>query len=288
MATPFVDDDDAAIDFDAVARLIDHQIDGGTRGLIVAGSTGEAAALDDEEFSALVRFCVSRVAGRCVVAAGTGHSATRRTIAMSRRAAAEGADFALVVTPPYVRATQDGLVRHYCEVAEKGGLPIMLYNVPGRTGCDLLPETVARLIDHEHIIGIKEACPEPERMQALLDLQAPGFKVFSGDDATCARAISRGAAGVISVSANVAPAAMQQLCAAAAASSAETATLDERLQELHVAMGIQSNPIAVKWALSRLRISSPRLRLPLLSLSKPYHGQIDTALASLPMPGLSQ
>ena len=285
LATPFVDDDDAAIDFDAFARLIDHQLDGGTRGLIVAGSTGEAAALDDEEFSALVRFCVSRVAGRCVVAAGTGHSATRRTIAMTRRAAAEGVDFVLVVTPPYVRPTQDGLVRHYRDVADNAGRPIMLYNVPGRTGCDLLPETVARLVEHEHIIGIKEARPEPERMKALLALQTPGFRIFSGDDPTCAHAISQGAAGVISVSANLAPAAMQQLCEAAASQSAEISSLDSRLQVLHAALGVQSNPIPAKWALSRLGIGSPRLRLPLLSLTKPYHAQVENALASLPMRG---
>ena len=283
LATPFIDDEDAAIDFDAFARLIDHQLEGGTRGLIVAGSTGEAAALDDEEFSALVRFCVSRVAGRCVVAAGTGHASTRRTISMTQRAAAEGVDFALVVTPPYVRPTQDGLVRHYHEVADNAGVPIMLYNVPGRTGVDLLPETVARLVDHEHIIGIKEARPEPERMQALLALQVPRFKIFSGDDPTCAHAISQGAAGIISVSANVAPAAVQQLCEAAAAGSAETSQLDTRLQVLHAAMGVQSNPIPVKWALWCLGVGSPRLRLPLLPLAKPYHAQVESALASLQM-----
>ena len=283
LATPFIDDEDAAIDFDAFARLIDHQLDGGTRGLIVAGSTGEAAALDDEEFSALVRFCVTRVAGRCIVGAGTGHAATRRTIAMTRRAAAEGVDFALVVTPPYVRPTQDGLLRHYREVADHGRVPIMLYNVPGRTGCDLLPETMARLVDHEHIVGIKEARPEPERMQALLALQTPGFKIFSGDDPTCVHAISQGAAGVISVSANVAPAAMQRLCEIAATGSPETSALDARVQVLHAAMGLQSNPIPVKWALARLGIGSPRLRLPLLPLAKPYHAQVESALASLPM-----
>ena len=164
----------------------------------------------------------------------------------------------------------------------------MLYNVPARTGCDLLPETVARLLDHERIVGIKEACSEPERMQALLALQGSGFKVFSGDDPTCARAISHGATGVISVSANVAPTAMQQLCVAAAAGTAEATTLDSQLQTLYAAMGLESNPIPVKWALAKLGISSSRLRLPLLPLAKPYHGQVERALASLKMPGQPQ
>ena len=204
---------------------------------------------------------------------------------MSQRAAAEGADFALVVAPPYVRPTQDGLVRHYREVADRAGLPIMLYNVPARTGCDLLPETVARLVDHERIIGIKEARADADRMKALLAIQGSGFKVFSGDDPTCARAISQGADGVISVSANVAPADMQNLCMSATAGSVETAQLDSRLQTLHAAMGLESNPIPVKWALAKLGISSSRLRLPLLPLVKPYHGQIERALASLTMLG---
>ena len=282
LATPFIDDDEAAIDFDAFARLVIFQIEGGTRGLIAAGSTGEAAALDDAEFSALVRACVDTAAKRCLVGAGTGQSSTSRTIAMTRRAADAGVDFALVVTPPYVRATQDGLVRHYREVADHGGVPIMLYNVPGRTGCDLLPETVKRLIDHECIIGIKEAVPEAARMRDLLALQTADFGVFSGDDPTFADAVLRGARGVVSVSANVAPNAIQHLYKAAVTQSSETQSLGAQLQSLHRAMGLQSNPIPVKWALSHLGIGSPRLRLPLLPLEKPYHGEVESVLASLP------
>ncbi|MEO6076999.1 MAG: 4-hydroxy-tetrahydrodipicolinate synthase [Dokdonella sp.] len=284
LATPFNDDDDAAIDFDAFGRLVEFQIQGGTRGLIAAGSTGEAAALDDAEFSALLRFCVEAAAKRCLIGAGTGQSSTRRTIAMTRRAADAGVDFALVVTPPYVRATQDGLVRHYHEVADQGGLPIMLYNVPGRTGSDLLPETVARLVDHKRIVGIKEAVPEPARMRDLLALQTESFAVFSGDDATFADAVSLGARGVISVSANVAPDAIQSLYEAAVTQSSDRQSMDAQLQALHRAMGLQSNPIPVKWALSRLGIGSARLRLPLLSLAKPYHGEVESVVASLPRP----
>lgn len=284
LATPFYDDDEAAIDFDAFGHLVEFQIRGGTRGLIAAGSTGEAAALDDAEFSALVRACVDTAARRCVVGAGTGQSSTKRTIAMTRRAAEAGVDFALVVTPPYVRATQDGLVRHYCDVAEHGSLPIMLYNVPSRTGSDLLPETVVRLADHERIIGIKEAVPLPSRMRDLLELQTANFAVFSGDDPTFADAVSLGARGVISVSANIAPKAIQHLYEAAATQSTDRQSLDAQMQPLHHAMGLQSNPIPVKWALSRLGIGSARLRLPLLSLAKPYHGEVESVVASLPPP----
>lgn len=284
LVTPFIDDAEATIDFDAFARLVEFQIQGGTRGVIAAGSTGEAAALDDAEFSALVRACVTTAAKRCMVGAGTGQSSTRRTIAMTRRAADAGVDFALVVTPPYVRPSQDGLVRHYREVADHGGVPIMLYNVPGRTGCDLQPETVARLVDHDRIIGIKEAVPEPARMRDLLALQTLDFAVFSGDDPTFADAISQGARGVVSVSANVAPDAIQRLSRAAATRSSDAQSLDSKLQPLHRAMGLQSNPIPVKWALSFMGIGSPRLRLPLLSLEKPYHGDVESVLAALPKP----
>lgn len=284
LATPFNDDNEAAIDFVALARLVEFQIANGSRGLIAAGSTGEAAALDDPEFTALVRYCVTTAAKRCLVGAGTGQSSTRRTIEMTRRAAEAGVDFALVVTPPYVRATQEGLVRHYLEVADQGGLPIMLYNVPGRTGSDLLPETVARLVDHPCIIGIKEAVAEPGRMRDLLALQTADFAVFSGDDPSFADAVALGARGVISVSANVAPKAIQGLYEAASNQSSEWQALDAKLQPLHRAMGIQSNPIPVKWALASLGIGSPRLRLPLLALEKPYHGEVESVVASLPSP----
>ena len=284
LATPFNDDDEAAIDFDAFGRLVEFQIQCGTRGLIAAGSTGEAAALDDAEFSALLRYCVEVAAKRCVVGAGTGQSSTKRTIAMTCRAAEAGVDFALVVTPPYVRATQDGLEAHYRAVADRGGLPIMLYNVPGRTGSDLLPETVARLVDHERIIGIKEAVPDPARMRDLLALQTGNFAVFSGDDPTFADAVSLGARGVISVSANVAPGAMQRLYEAAATQSSDRQSMDTQLRALYRAMGLQPNPIPVKWALSRMGIGTARLRLPLLSLVKPYHGEVESVVASLPPP----
>ena len=192
--------------FDAWQRLLQQQLDGGTEAVVVAGSTGEAAALLDAEFDLLLRSAVEFVAGRIPVLAGTGLSNTAKTIEQTRRAAALGADAALIVTPPYVRPTQAGLVAHYRAIADDGALPVVLYNVPGRTGGDLLPETVAELCGHPRIIGIKEARAEAERMDALLRLKSEDFAVLSGDDPTACRAMLAGADGVISVASNVLPA----------------------------------------------------------------------------------
>ena len=180
LATPFTAT--GAIDLAAWAALIEKQIAGGTTAVVVAGSTGEAAALDDAEYDALLAESVRVAAGRIGVIAGTGLSNTAKTIAQTRRAAALGAHAALVVTPPYVRPTQAGLIAHYRAVADEGGLPVILYNVPGRTGVDLQPETVAALADHPRIIGLKEARGDLERWQALKPLASPSFALLSGDD----------------------------------------------------------------------------------------------------------
>jgi 4-hydroxy-tetrahydrodipicolinate synthase len=238
----------------------------------MAGSTGEAATLDEREFSTLLEFAVERISRRVPVLAGTGLSGTRKTIAQTQRAKAAGVDFALVVAPPYVRPTQEGLYRHFCEVAEQGGLPVVLYNVPTRTSCDLLPETTRRLAAHGNIVGIKEARPEPERMDALLAFASDRFRVLSGDDPTAARAMLSGAAGVVSVVANVAPAAFAELCTRSAARDADGANaLDRRLRPLYAFLGIEPNPIPVKWCLGELGFGTPGLRLPLQALSAVHH-----------------
>ena len=273
LATPFAARDEAP-DLDACGRLIDDQLAGGTRAIVMAGSTGETAALDEREYSGLLEFAVARIAGRLPVLAGTGLSATRKTIAQTQRAHAAGVDFALVVAPPYVRPTQEGLYRHFCEVADHGGLPVVLYNVPSRTSCDLLPETVARLAAHGNIVGIKEARAEPERMRALLKIASAGFDVLSGDDPTCMRAMLDGAAGVISVAANVAPvrfAALCELCAARDADGAES--IDRQLQPLYEFLGVEPNPIPVKWCLAQLGLGGPQMRLPLVPLSQAHHAR---------------
>ncbi len=265
LATPFTAAGE--IDLEAWQRLLQLQLEGGTQGVVVAGSTGEAAALYDAEFDALLRSAVEIAAGRIPVLAGTGLSNTAKTIEQTRRAAALGADAALVVTPPYVRPTQAGLIAHYHAIADDGALPLVLYNVPGRTGCDLLPDTAAALAAHERIVGIKEARSEPERMQVLLPLRGDGFAVLSGDDPSCARAILAGADGVISVASNVAPAAMHKLCALAqAGKTAEAEAWNAKLQPLFDFLNIEPNPIPVK-ALLALQEIGRGLRLPLLPLS---------------------
>lgn len=265
LATPF----DAAgeIDLDAWQRLLALQLDGGTQAIVVAGSTGEAAALYDREYDTLLRSAVEFVAGRIPVLAGTGLSNTAKTIEQTRRAGALGADAALVVTPPYVRPTQPGLIAHYRAVADDGALPIVLYNVPGRTGCDLLPETVAELLSHARILGIKEARTEAERIAALVALKRDDFSVFTGDDPTACRAMLAGFDGVVSVASNALPASFRRLCDLARSGKRDEAeTWNAQLAAACDFLGVESNPIPIKALLTRLGIGHG-LRLPLLPLS---------------------
>ena len=273
LATPFLASGE--LDLHAWRALLEQQIDGGTQGVVVAGSTGEAAALSDDEYHTLLRIAVEEVHGRIPVLAGTGQMNTAKTIAATRRAAAGGAKFALVVTPPYVRPTQAGLVAHYRAVADQGGLPVVLYNVPGRTGCDLVPETVAELVGHPNIVGIKEARAEPERMAALLALRQPGFAILSGDDPTASRAMLAGADGLISVGSNALPCTFRRLCDLARAGDAAAASaLDAHLQEIYAFLGVESNPIPVKALLQRAGFGHG-LRLPLLTLSSAHTDTAD-------------
>ncbi|TQM12826.1 dihydrodipicolinate synthase [Pseudoxanthomonas sp. 3HH-4] len=273
LATPFLASGE--LDLEAWRSLLKQQLDGGTQGVVVAGSTGEAAALTDDEYDTLLRVAVEDVRGRIPVLAGTGQMNTAKTIAATRRAAVAGAQLALVVTPPYVRPTQAGLVAHYRAVADQGGLPVVLYNVPGRTGCDLLPETVAELVDHPNIVGIKEARAEPERMAALLALRKEGFAVLSGDDPTASSAMLAGADGLISVGSNALPRTFRRLCdLARAGEAAAVAALDAQLQEIYAFLGVESNPIPVKALLQRAGFGHG-LRLPLLSLSSIHTDTAD-------------
>jgi 4-hydroxy-tetrahydrodipicolinate synthase len=276
LATPFTAAGE--IDFSAWQRLLDAQLAGGSAGLVVAGSTGEAAALSDDEYVRLLRAAVGRVAGRVPVLAGTGLSNTGKTIAQTRLARDAGADAALVVTPPYVRPTQPGLVAHYTAVAEQGGLPLVLYNVPGRTGCDLLPETVAQLCAHPNIVGLKEARGDEARWNALYPLRSASFALLSGDDPTCLRAMRGGADGVISVASNVVPRSFACLCAGIRAGQ-DMQALDARLQPLYDFLGVEPNPIPVKALLQRMGIGTG-LRLPLLPLSAAHAAAAD-AMAAL-------
>ena len=266
IATPF--DAAGALDLPAFGRLIDHQLDGGTQGIVVAGSTGEAHMLDAHEYERLLAFAIERIAHRVPVIAGTGEAATSKTIALTRRAQALGADAALVVTPYYVRPTQDGLRRHFSEVAAHGGLPVVMYNVPSRTGCDMQPETVATLRDTAGVIGIKEAVGKPERITAIAQLQRPGFVYLSGDDGSAADAMLAGAGGVISVVNNLVPKLFRTLCDAARGGDRAAAMQHAgRLAPLLKALDCAPNPIPVKAGLAELGLCGAAPRLPLLELS---------------------
>ncbi len=268
LATPFTAAGD--IDYPAWQRLLEAQVAGGTQAIVVAGSTGEAATLDEAEFDRLLTTTVELIAGRMPVLAGTGLQSTAKTIAHTRRARDFGANAALIVTPPYIRPTQAGLLVHYTVLAEQGGLPIVLYNVPSRTGCDLLPDTVAQLRVHPQIVGIKEARGEVERIRALLPLRGADFTVLSGDDPTAGAAMLAGADGLISVASNVIPAAIRRLCDhARAGNTAAVAAAEVRLKPLLAFLGVEPNPIPVKALLARMGIGIG-MRLPLLPLSSQY------------------
>jgi 4-hydroxy-tetrahydrodipicolinate synthase len=281
LVTPF--GSDGALDLAAFGRLLDFQIAGGTQAVVVAGSTGEAHMLEHDEYDRLLAFAVEHVAGRIPVIAGTGEAGTAKTIAITQRARSLGADAALVVTPYYVRPTQEGLRRHFLEVAEHGGLPVILYNVPSRTGCDLLPETTATLREHGAIVGIKEARGDAERIRRTAELVRSDFVYLSGDDASGAQAMLAGAAGVISVVANLAPRAFRALCdAAVAGDRAATARCDAALEPLVQALNCAPNPIAVKAGLPDLGLGTALPRLPLVELEQgPAREQLRKALATL-------
>ncbi len=284
LATPFCAPSAAgegAIDFDAWSRLVEAQRVGGTQGIVVAGSTGEGSALDDAELHQLIERAL-KLAGGMRVIAGTGLSNTRKTVALTRSAARAGAEAALVVAPPYVRPTQEGLYAHYMAVAEGGDLPVVLYNVPARTACDLLPATVARLARHPRIVGIKEARAEAERMEALLPLRDEGFTVLSGDDPTCGRAMLAGADGVISVASNVAPAAMRRLSDLARAGRADAAAaIEAKLAPLFAFLGVEPNPIPLKALLAGKGLGSEQPRLPLTALSADNRPAMEALLPDL-------
>ncbi len=281
LVTPFTAD--GALDLPAFGRLIDFQLAGGTQALVVAGSTGEAHMLEHDEFDRLLAYAVERVAGRVPVIAGTGEAGTAKTIALTRRAKASGVDAALVVVPYYVRPTQEGMRRHFLDVADHGELPVLMYNVPSRTGSDLLPQTVASLRDHPAIIGIKEARGDRERIDALAELVSPDFVYLSGDDASAGAAMLAGAGGTISVVVNLVPQAFRALCdAALAGDTAQTARCDAALSPLVQALDCAPNPIAVKAGLPVLGLGLAVPRLPLVELNDgPDRARLHQALSSL-------
>jgi 4-hydroxy-tetrahydrodipicolinate synthase len=264
---------DGAIDFDAWDRLLDFHVQ--------AGTDGESPTLERAELEALVRRAKVRLAGRIPVIAGSGTNSTASSIALSRAAEAAGADALLLVTPYYNKPTQEGLFRHFTAIADGVGIPVILYNVPGRTGCDMLPATIVRLSQHPRVVGVKEATGDLSRAEPILQGSKQGFLLISGDDPTAAQLMRLGSCGVISVTANVAPRAMHEMCAAALAGRhAEAIAMNERLMPLHVAMFVEANPIPVKWAVARLGLMGPGIRLPLTPLADGFHAQVAAAMVT--------
>ncbi|MGQ9659073.1 MAG: 4-hydroxy-tetrahydrodipicolinate synthase [Thermochromatium sp.] len=260
---------DGEIDDASLQRLIDFHVAQGTSAIVSVGTTGESATLSEQEHCALIRRTVELAAGRLPVIAGTGANSTHEAIALTRCAREVGADAALLVTPYYNKPTQQGLYLHYKAIAEAVDIPQILYNVPSRTACDMLPETVARLAEIDNIVGLKEATGDLTRVARLRADCGPDFALYSGDDATACEFMLRGGDGVISVTANVAPRLMQAMCEAALAGDRTRAeAIDARLAALHRALFIQSNPIPVKWAVAELGLCQAGIRLPLTWLTE--------------------
>jgi 4-hydroxy-tetrahydrodipicolinate synthase len=266
---------DGSIDFDAWSRLLEFQVANGTRGIVVAGSTGESATVTDEELRDLLLSARKTLGKRALLIANSGTNSTATSVERARWISGLDVDALLVASPGYVRPTQQGLFLHFEAIAASSRIPVLLYNVPGRTGVDLLPHTAARLSRVPRIAGIKEAVADPARVRELVAACAPDFKVLSGDDLTARDAIGVGAAGVISVTANVAPRAMADMIEAALRGDRAAATqIDQRLVALHRNLFVESNPIPVKWAVSRMGLAGSRIRLPLTELSAEYQSVV--------------
>ena len=277
---------DGSIDWEALDKLVDWHADSGTHGIVAVGTTGESATLDVDEHSQVIARVIARAAGRLPVIAGTGANSTREAIELTEVARKLGADAALLVTPYYNKPTQEGLYQHYRKLAESVDIPQMLYNVPGRTSVDLLNATAARLADIPNITSIKDATGDLVRGQELVQLTKGKLDVFSGDDATAHQLIAMGARGNVSVTANIAPALMAQLCEAALQqNAAEMQRIDALLQPIHAVMFCESNPIPVKWALSAVGRIAAGIRLPLTPLAAEYQPQVRQALLDSGMLG---
>ena len=270
---------DGSLDWPAWDRLLDFQRAEGSNGIVVAGTTGESPALTVEEIEELARRAVARCRGALPVIVGTGTNSTAETIARTRALSRCGVDGVMIVTPYYNKPPQDGMLRHFRAAADVSAVPVILYNVPGRTAVDLLPATVARLAEHPRIVALKEATPSLDRARDLLSVCPPGFRVLSGDDATAIDWIGVGGHGVISVTANVAPRRMRDACAAAGRGELDAARrLDEPLRGLHRALFVESSPIPVKWAVARLGLIGPGIRPPLIELDAGYHETVRRAM----------
>ena len=266
---------DGAVDFEALESLIEWHIAEGTHGIVPMGTTGESPTLDTPEHLVVIRRTIEIAAGRVPVIAGTGSNSTQEAIHQTQEAERLGADACLLVTPYYNRPTQEGLYRHYRAIAEVTNVPLLLYNVPPRTASDLKAETVGRLAQVERIVGIKEACGNPERVAEIRALVPDSFIVLSGEDAQTLRMMELGAVGTISVTANVLPKMMSEFCSAFLTGDLDRArALDAKLQPIHKILFIETSPQPTKWALYEMRRIDRGIRLPLIELSEQHRPEL--------------
>ena len=271
-----------AIDWAALDGLVDWHLESGTHGIVPVGTTGESATLTHAEQKEVIAAVVRRVNGRVPVVAGTGANSTAEAIELTRAAQGAGADYCLSVTPYYNKPTQEGLYRHYCAIAEAVDLPMVLYNVPPRTACDMQAATVARLSAVDSIVGIKEACGDPSRVADIKTLVSDDFVLLSGDDAYTLTMVGHGAVGAISVTANVLPAAMAEFCQAFIDGDDDKAcALDAKLQPIHEALFMETSPIPTKWALNAMGRIDAGIRLPLVELTESVQIELRKRLETL-------
>ncbi|MGI1671343.1 MAG: 4-hydroxy-tetrahydrodipicolinate synthase [Neptuniibacter sp.] len=269
------------VDWENLDKLVEMHLDKGTDSIVAVGTTGESATLNCEEHCQVIKRVVDKVAGKIPVIAGTGANSTTEAIELTAEAKSVGADACLLVTPYYNKPTQEGLYQHYKAVAEAVDIPQILYNVPGRTACDMQPETTLRLAEVPNIVGIKEATGDIERAKELIAKAPEGFAIYSGDDETAVELMLAGGHGNISVTANIAPAEMAQLCSLAMNGEADKARdLNQSLMQLHNSMFVEANPIPVKWAMAEMGWMGYGIRLPLTVLADEYHATVREAMKS--------
>jgi len=277
LVTPMLDD--GSVDDEALAGLIEFHIEAGTDAIVAVGTSGESSTLTVPEHAQVIRRVIELVNKRVPVIAGTGANATAEAIELTRHAREAGADACLLVTPYYNKPTQEGLFQHYSAIANAVDVPQILYNVPGRTAVDMQPEITARLSWVRNVVGIKEAFGDPKRIRELVETCKDGFVVVTGDDATAMESMLAGGHGDISVTANVVPRQMHEMCAAAMAGDRASAeAIEARISDLHSALFHESNPIPVKWALQAMGRIKGGIRLPLTPLDEQYHDVVRAAL----------
>ena len=277
LVTPM--DESGAVDKDSLKKLVEFHIAQGTDALVAVGTTGESATLDEDEHCDVIQSVVDYAAGRIPVIAGTGANSTTEAITLTRRAKAVGADACLIVTPYYNKPTQEGLYLHHKAISDAVDIPQILYNVPGRTACDMLPETVGRLSHIKNIVGVKEATGDLSRIKKIRDLTSAEFAIYTGDDASSREFCLLGGNGTITVTGNVAPRLVHDMIMAAINGDNATAlAIDTKLTGLHNNLFIQSNPIPVKWALVEMGLMRKGIRLPLTWLTEDCFDAVRAAL----------